>query len=366
MITDIKLLNLKTNPFNITPSIGNDLVWAGMSVQKKQIEDVFKKAFMQDGHQIVLNWGPVGGGKTFAAYYFFLKHPISLADGECIQAYVRTPKEGVKANINLIRSIIDAFTLTEIRKIVKEAKTLLGTESLRAIINTKIKSEEFTSAILKLADEDTVSVNTMTSMIYGTATSAELKKINLFRPLKEDNDYIKFLSGIITCMTISSIKPKRVFIWIDEMEDLVYYASKQFKQFSQAIRDLVDTINEKFTLILNFTLSEGEDETVKMLLGEALWSRIDSNIRFKDLQVADGLQYCKDLLLNYQFEEKQNKYLPFTDEVLEIVVRSLPSALITPREINKKLNKILYYAMSNDKLSINKDILIDFEKTILD
>lgn len=361
MINDIKLLNLKINPFNLTPSIESELVWAGMPLQKKQIEDVYKKAFLQNGHQIVLNWGPVGGGKTFAAYYFFKKHPISPEEGECIQAYVRTPKEGVKANINLIRSIIDAFTLSEIRRIVKEAVNLVGLESLFDNIFSKIKSEEFTYAILKLAEDDVTTINTMTSMIFGTATSSELKKINLFRPLKEDNDYIKFLSGIIICMTISPIKPKRVFIWINEMEDLVYYSSKQFKQFSQAIRDLVDTTNEKFTLMLNFTLSEGEDETVKMLLGEALWSRIDSNIRFKDLNVSDGLQYSKDLLSNFQYNELSEKYLPFSEDVLEVIINDLPSSLITPREINKILNKILYYAMSNDKTIIDKTVLLDYE-----
>ena len=148
------------------------------------------------------------------------------------------------------------------------------------------------------------------------------------------------------------------------MEDMIYYNSKQFKQFSQSIRDLIDTINEKFTLFLNFTLSEGEEDTVKTLLGEALWSRKNYDIRFKDFKISDGIEYCNDLITHYQIDNSQ-KYFPFELEAIEMILKTLPTSLLTPREINKKMSSLLMYACEKGKTLISTKIVSEFESSNL-
>jgi len=361
-------LNLNKNPFEmLTPSPNGNFVWAGMKVQKAKITNAYEQAFQMNSRQLILNWGPVGGGKTFAAYYFKFKSKElfpKAPNREVINVYVRTPKDGGNAFTQLFRDFIDSYSMTKIRESIKEMLGRLGKEELERTLRASNISEEFTKAIIKLGDDDEQTQRIITSYVYGTATAAEIKKIGLFRQLKAEPDFVKFLAGIIILLTAETTKETRLFFWIDEMEDMVYYNSKQFKQFSQSIRDLVDTINEKFTLFLNFTLSEGEDDTVKTLLGEALWSRKNYDIRFKDFKVSDGIEYCKDLIHYFQIDNSV-EFFPFELSAIEVLLKTLPTALLTPREINKKMNALLMYARENDKTQISTQVVSNFESSIL-
>jgi len=68
-------LNLKENPFKANipnPEIdkSNKLIWAGLNNIKETISSIYRQASYSTHKQIILNWGPFGGGKTFAADYF--------------------------------------------------------------------------------------------------------------------------------------------------------------------------------------------------------------------------------------------------------------------------------------------------------
>lgn len=358
-------LNLKKNPFEmLTPSPNGDFVWAGMTMQKEKIASAYEHSFQMNARQLILNWGPIGGGKTFAAYYFKSKELYPSLQRKVINVYVRTPKEGSNAFNQLFKDFIDSYSMTAIRNEIMEKTTRVGAEELARILRSSNISEEFAKAIIKLGDEDEETKKIITSYVYGIATAAEIKKIGLYRPLKTEPDFVKFLAGIIILLTTATTRETRLFFWIDEMEDMVYYNSKQFKQFSQSIRDLIDTINEKFTLFLNFTLSEGEDDTVKTLLGEALWSRKNYDIRFKDFKISDGVEYCKDLITYFQID-KSTMYFPFELSSVEMLLKTLPTALLTPREINKKMSGLLMYAREKDKTQISPQVVSEFESSII-
>ena len=359
---NLKELNLKKNPFEmLTPSPSGDFVWAGMAGQKEKIAFAYEQSFQMDARQLILNWGPIGGGKTFAAYYFKSKDLYPNLQRKVINVYVRTPKEGNNAFSQLFKDFVDSYSLTEIRIEIKKKIDRFGKERLEELLKASNISEEFAKAIVKLGDKDAEQI--ITSYVYGIATAAEIKKIGLFRPLKAESDYVKFLAGIIILLTNLTEQETRLFFWIDEMEDMIYYNSKQFKQFSQSIRDLVDTINEKFTLFLNFTLSEGEADSVKTLLGEALWSRKNYDIRFKDFKISDGIEYCKDLIHYFQIDNS-NLYIPFELSAIETILKTLPTALLTPREINKKMSALLMYAREKDKSVISSQVVSEFESSI--
>ena len=65
-------VGLRLNPFpELTPQTDpGQIVWAGMPKIKTQFEDVFYEALNSRKKQVVLNYGPYGGGKTHAAMYF--------------------------------------------------------------------------------------------------------------------------------------------------------------------------------------------------------------------------------------------------------------------------------------------------------
>ena len=64
-------LNLKGNPFRITPSTNvNEIIWAGFPEVKNRIKMRIKQAIDIPNSSLILNWGEYGSGKTHALRYF--------------------------------------------------------------------------------------------------------------------------------------------------------------------------------------------------------------------------------------------------------------------------------------------------------
>jgi hypothetical protein len=358
-------LNLKENPFkDITPTPGqieDNFVWAGMPMIKNKIEDVYKDAKKFSSRQVILNWGPWGGGKTFSAYYFINKNKQSSIS----QAYIRSPKDGGKSTEEFFYNIIDYITFSAIKRQVQDRIKTFGEAALRKTLNSKIRSEEFTSAIILLADADDEIGELMQRYVYSGLTKTELKKTGLPRNIESGTDYIKFLSGIILCFLGDSGNLKGKFIlWIDEMEDLIYFSQKNYRAFSQILRDLIDTLNEDFTVFFNFTLAEPQESTIELILGGALWSRISKKIRFKDLSEDDALLYCSELIHHYQTSKNKPTYHPFNEEILRVIFGIIPQGNLTPRDINKYCGSFLNYAIKKNKNVLDQRLLKDWSDKI--
>jgi hypothetical protein len=365
-MNQISSLNLKKNPFElITPSLyesnQGSLIWAGIPKLKKQLEDEHKKNISSLGHQIVLNWGAWGAGKTYAAYYFskdYLQKNYPELDGNIFHFYVRLPKNGNEATKQFFKDILDYLSLSTIRERIQYIISETNEKELYDFLNNRIRSEEYAKAIIKLADTDVEISEMMARYLYVGSTKTELKKLGLSRSLASDIDLMKVLTGILLCLvSIPHFAPKgRIFIWIDEMEDLIYYNSKQYRPFSQTLRDLFDQMSESLTVFMNFTLAQPEEKTVRLLIGEALWSRITQKIRFSELSIKDGMLYCKELLQPYQIEQL-DEYSPFNEKSLHSLLEMIPAAEMTPREINKVCNEVLNFTISKNTSTISEEII---------
>ena len=191
--------------------------------------------------------------------------------------------------------------------------------------------------------------------IFGTISTNELKSLKLYRKLESDTDYRKFLAGIIIAITASQ-KHRCVFFWLDELEDTIYMTSKQYKEFFQTIRDLVDNVGGKFTVFMNFTFSDAEEESIRMLLGEALWSRINQKIYFKPLNIKEALMYCKDLLQHVQVNKTKGDYSPFEKTSITKMLENLNETNLIPREINRNINYLIQFALKEKKSIINLEL----------
>ena len=358
-------LNLKKNPFeNITPSLQENerrnLIWAGLDKLKMRLEDVHEKSISSGAHKIILNWGAWGAGKTFAAFYFnhyYLQERFQKAQGQLLHIYIRLPKNANEATKQLFRDVLDYLSLSTIKERIRSVISEFDENYIFNFINLRIRSEEYTKAIIKLADTNNEISEMMSRYLFVGSTKTELKKLGLSRSLNSDIDMIKMLTGILLCFVMNHdpIMSGRIFLWIDEMEDLIYYNSKQYKIFSQILRDLFDQMSEGLTIFMNFTLKEPEEGTIKLLLGDALWSRITQKIRFKELSIEDGLIYCKDLIQKNQI--KRNKYSPFTEKSLHSLLELIPSSEMTPREINKICSEVLNFAIEQNASEISEKIV---------
>ncbi len=357
---NIQDLNLHKNPFEfLTPMQGQIDFWAGMPEIKSDIEQIYKNSFNNSPRNLILNWGPIGGGKTYAAYYFKNKGIDDFDDEQIIHIYTTSPKEGVKITKQIFRDILDGITFRKLKQYIQEAYNELGEDNLFEHIYEKINSEEFAKAVVNLGKEENIFnmhiFDLMKKYIFGTVSAKELDSLKLFRKLESDTDYRKFLSGIILAIT-STKKPKRIFFWFDELEDTIYMTTKQYKEFFQTFRDLVDTVGGKFTIFMNFTFSEAEEENVRMLIGEALWSRINQKIYFKPLNIKDALIYCKDLLKNSQIDDSKGDYSPFEETAITEILNNFKQTDLIPREINRNINELIQFALKENQTIIDTNL----------
>jgi hypothetical protein len=352
-------LNLTGNPFrnNIPkPDLKktDHLVWAGQEKIRNKISLFYERALNNNYKQIILNWGPYGGGKTFSADYFINYQTFDLTKTNLTQIYIRSPKSGNIAGKELFKNIMDYLSFSEICKRANLIVNDLGEEVLYERLNSRIKSEEFSRSILLLGSDDPDILETMRRYVYSGLSRPELKTLRLARNVETVTDNVKFVSGILTLYSFPiAKKDSRIILWLDEMEDLIYYAQKEYRSFSQMLRDLFDTLNENFTVFMNFTFSEPQEDTIELLLGGAIWSRINSKIRFKELNESDAFEYINELLRFYQID-KAIVYSPFNEELIKSLLSLIPKSELTPRSINRIFGEILEFTVENDLSTLSE------------
>lgn len=349
----LEMINLKYNPFkDFTPDINDqNLIWGGMDEIKSRIQRCYTDCVNNNSKQIILNWGPYGGGKTFSAYYF--SHFESEANN-ITHIYVRSPKDGAKATDDLFKSVIDQLTFEGIRTQVRSFINNYGEEKFIEYLSPKA-TREFAKAIFLIGSNDEEVTSTMNRFLYSGITLTELKKLGLAKKIQTDSDRVKFLAGILSCFIgNTNLINGHVVFWLDEMEDLIYYSPKNYKAFSQALRDLIDSIPDRFLLFMNFTLAENQETTIELILGGAVWSRITRKIRFKEFNQEDALKYCNDLLELAKVKKSINK--PFSSNLLVEIINNISSDNLTPREINKHITSLINYSLEKGIDQINQEV----------
>lgn len=357
-MTSLSDLNLSTNPFlYITPNQDGTrpLVWADMTEVKNKIQTSYTNCLRSHGKQIVLNWGPWGGGKTFSSAYFIQEYK---SNSELTQIYITCPKDGAKASTELLKNIVDYLTFD---KIQEKVKSLIGKYGEVRLVNllTPRASKEYAKAICLIGSDNAEITDLMNRFLYKGLTKVQLTKLGLAKDLSSGSDISKFLSGLLSCFTEEDdTGNKFLTIWIDEMEDLIYFSPKNYKGFSQSLRDLMDSLPNRFILFMNFTLAEGEEETINLILGGAVWSRITKKIKFTPFSIENALNYSLTLLNDAKINK--NKSTPISTNILDKLLRSIPINDLTPRQINKTLNSILEFTMDKGKKNIDDSLFISW------
>lgn len=347
-------LNLSRNPFkDMTPSRRSpNLVWAGMTSLKRKIEQCYQDCLSDDSKQIVLNWGPYGGGKTFSSYYFIRQNS---SQPSLKQIYLRSPTDGNRAPKEFFKSIIDDLTFEGIHEHITSLIEIHGENGLVQLLVSKATSE-FAKAIVLMGSNDVQTKELMHRFLYSGLTKSELRKLGLAKDIQSETDVVKFLSGLLSCYAGDpDIYNGKLVFWLDEMENIIYYTQKNYKAFSQVLRDLFDSFSGDMLVFLNFTLAEGEEHTIEVILGGALWSRITKKIRYIEITESEASLYVNDLLEIVKIDLTST--VPFTQPIISELIRMIPRNSLTPREINKYFSSIINYAVRNNAQIIETSLI---------
>ena len=354
---DWNLAGLRENPFIIGPPTNpKQAIWAGLKELKSECKSVFREAKASAPTQVVLCRGSLGAGKTHASLFFTYDKNMpetspSVQNIEVLRA--QTPTETGNPARDFYLDVIDQIGLERIGESVKEGVESVGRDVVERNLRQTVVSGDFVNALLKLFEASPISPGAgspLSAYFLGKCTTTELRKLGLNRNIEKTQDYFRVLAGVIHCLTGLSestdvTEHNRFCLWIDEMENFIYFTPPQYRPFGQGLRELVDRLPYFFTLFMNFTLTSPEEyEEIELILGGYLTDRITRQIFFHEVKDQEELlQYVRELLSHHRTQEKpKTRYFPFTEDALRALLSNLQRG--TPRDINKRCRNALMRA----------------------
>ena len=355
-LIDWNLASLRENPFIIGPPTNpKQAIWAGLKELKGEFKSVFREAKASAPTQVVLCRGAIGAGKTHASLFFSSDQnmPETSPSFQSIEVLrVQTPTETGNPARDFYLDIMEQIGLERIGEAVNKTIESVGPDRVKQNFRQTMVSGDFAKVLLDLGSSPIPAGpgSRLSAYFLGKCTTTELRKLGLNRNIEKTQDYFRVLAGVFHCLTGLSestdvTEHNRFCLWIDEMENFIYFTPPQYRPFGQGLRELVDRLPYFFTLFMNFTLTSPEEyEEIELILGGYLTDRITRQIFFDEVRDPEKLlQYVRELLCHYRPQEKpKTPYFPFTEEALRGLLSNLQRG--TPRDVNKRCRNALMRA----------------------
>jgi hypothetical protein len=372
------LIKLKGSPFSIIPDKETKgLIWAGFQTNKRQIESAIKNIYSSRDSKVVLNVSRWGGGKTHAAYYFSNGDNImTLLPEEVptpLSVIVLTSKEGNDAAYDFFKKVIEGITIERIIGAVAFMRGKEGDDQAFNKIKTFVNAAPLAKIVWLLGSTDEEESFEASEMIFNGTTSAQRKKFKLVRGIEDTTDRFKILSCIFKLLSeydadIQFNKPRKLLLWMDEVEALIVYTPKQYIPFTQALRELVDMTPTDFCFLMNFSLSDYDNlRTLEYIIGKALSDRISHKIIFEEPTLEEADAYVYDLLQEYRLTPGiPESYFPFTKESLDqlLIVMEERQVPLMPRNVNKYVEYVIDSAFEKNMMDGVQPIVSEFIKSL--
>ena len=376
---DWNLAGLRENPFTISPPTNlKQVIWAGLDVIKDEFNSVFREAKVSAPAQVVLCRGPIGAGKTHASLFFSSDKniPDTSPSVQSIKVFrVQTPPETGNPAKDFYQDVMEQIRLDRIAEAVKKNVESVGRDVVERNLRETMVSGDFANALLNLFEASPISPgpsSLLSAYFLGKCTTTELRKLGLNRNIEKTQDYFRVLAGVFHCLiglseSTDVSEHNRFCLWIDEMENFIYFTPPQYRPFGQGLRELVDRLPYFFTLFMNFTLTTPEEyEEIEVVLGAYLTNRITRHILFDEVKDQEKmLQYVSEVLSHYRTqEEPKTPYSPFTEDALRSLMANLQQR--TPRNMNKRCHNALMKAFEKGIFEKGEDsaIALDFIQEI--
>lgn len=348
---NLKKYNFSDNPFTLIPDNADEnLPWAGFKSNKDSLDKIFREMIANNETKLILNLSRWGGGKTHSTFYYSRKENLIAlgADPENIpfSILVTTPREGKNATNTFYKKVIDEIGISNISKLIFEMRTDKGDDDSYEDLKNWSKNEDIGRILWLMGDEDLDTSFNASELLFNKPTAKLRRDLKVRRGVEDDTDKFNAISAILKLLSLYTLDGKkdserRVILWIDEFESLVYYSTKHYRPFTQALRELIDNTPKNFSLLINFSFADPDDmQTLEFLIGSALLDRVNDQVIFEEANIETAKEYVRELFSFFREDdfESDNDYYPFTEKsltaLLEVATKQTGKPLM-PRTINK-------------------------------
>ena len=350
--------NLKDGAFPLTPSDHDGISWFGFEKLKHEFQTIFERSGSEPSRLCVLNRGRFGAGKTHAAKYFSAQHSQQQDVGNYFQfipIVIESPKQPQKAFVDFSNRLFNAVTFDRIIQASLNLRRIGDIKRLFSNLLNVTGSEDIATALSKIDNDNRLLTK---RYLLGEGTAKELRDIGVAKRLVKDHEFALAIVGVLYLLIHGQSEERetlsRIVLWIDEMEDLVYFATRYYLPFTQALREVIDLTNYHMTIMLNFTFSEPEDlPTIENVLGQAIMQRVNHHVIFPPPTVSEMRDYLLDLLKHNRAEDTPcSPTFPFSNDAFDLLTESVTSK--TPRFLNKLCDPLLRDLKDDSAFDIKK------------
>ena len=225
---------------------------------------------------------------------------------------------------------------------------------MRTALVSATNSEDVGAVLSTLNATSLLSVRTY---LAGGGTAKDLRSLGAAKRLVTEHEYALAVSGVLFLLvngpSASDETKARIILWVDEMEDLVYFPSRYFQPFTMALREVMDRNGRHVTFMLNFTFSEPEElPSIQLVLGAAIMERVNTHIVFPPATAESLRDYLLELLAANRITQPGScPTFPFAADAFELIVNAAASK--TPRFLNKVCDTLLRgLASSGDLVAV--------------
>jgi len=333
--------NLTENPFIENPAVASHeraSIWVGYEPENKKLVRILKQARSDQLGSIrfFLLYGGFGTGKTHALLWAqnMILHREKDKFNSC-SYFIRSLKtHGGKF------SFYRAFQ----EYIVNQSDLLKDIEKFKNHLIDKVSEYKKENGIEPTADPDVVmeqifqspQLVNLASKIYHSKGIDEIKDAI---SVSDDFDSILVFTNLVKLFTynirskdIEDNRFKRaVYLFIDELDDLLGASAKDARIVNDHLRHLYDSCQGCFGLGIAISAEVSE---LPMYFLDPVLSRVDRNIELSLLDKPQALDFIKQMLSKYRIKE-DDSYFPFSDEAIEHIVDQINQ--MTPRKIVKAM-----------------------------
>ena len=369
-----KAFRLLDDPFYTTPDTSKPLPWAGNEEYKKEIENTIKVSLVTSPSRIIINHGEWGMGKTHALRYF--TDPKNLGE-LCKQVNRKVPlaidlilpRKGVFNSLYI--DIINSIGIERIKEVIKriqsnlvKKKIALSQGSLHKEINSIIQNDKLSKVLSFLVEGKK---ETVERYLLLNARNKDLDELKVPMGIVTTTDILNTLKGIFNILIrkTENIEPEysKIFIWIDQTENITDFSGKEIIEIQEFLRDIMDMVPSNLVIFLNY--SSRPDQIISdflTYLGDAVVMRIYKRIHIPEMSEDDAMSYIKEVL-NNEYNRlksdielcKANPYFPFDEATLRYLLKRIKEnrKYLSPRWINDFLSGILQVSFEDETLMLS-------------
>lgn len=370
---------LTENPFALLPS-SRVTNWAGRKAIRAQLMDIVQSILTTDTgvSEFVILHGSYGAGKSHALRYF-----VTLINEEEAEKFKATaiyvPKVKLSEKISFVElyfQIIQQLGIgflnklaDQIRERVKKAADLRGSSLSREEEKKLLQQDPsiFINQVLNSLDQDDRQIVQLLLLYadgnekvgqYLTGGKPVITGSDFSQPITTDYMAARVLANLFKVMTLKIDAQEPVFngvyLFLDEVEDLLEAKATEQATFWTAIREVVNRLPYNFALLMAFSADAALLEAV---IPQGLLERLSRpNIEFPALEIDEAKEFIRSHLESFRPKKYKllQPYAPFTEDAIDFILEQI--VILIPRKIFRELRIVLERAIKREGLKPGEEI----------